>query len=314
MRVWRIILAAFLTTYVHMAGGYDLHIGDVTVPLSNDCSADHNLHVKVGNTELCAPMTTEWSDNSLHVKMNDITYTVCNGSCGGGGGGGGEWVIPETPEDPIVIPNCNWNQTNDKAYLLSDGNQYFDTGVPINSRDNIEVTLQIINGKSVKILGTVGSSCKYDITLNASGGLRFRIGDSTGGGSGTLDPTVAIQKNIIKTENQKIQGNYVYKYYKLNGTSLNSGDRRKICEDNNSTMLVLKNDYTTTNNTQSGGIKLYRIRQWDSSGTLIHDFQPVAAGTNICGTVAATNAMWDTVTKKLYYPAGTGQMGYGVDP
>ena len=296
-----------------MAGGYDLHIGNVSVPLSNDCSADHNLHVKVGNTELCAPMTTEWSDNSLHVKMNDITYTVCNGSCDGGGGGGGEWVIPETPEDPIVIPNCNWNQTNDKAYLLSDGNQYFDTGVPINSRD-IEVTLQIINGKSVKILGTVGSSCKYDITLNASGGLRFRIGDSTGGGSGTLDPTVAIQKNIIKTENQKIQGNYVYKYYKLNGTPLNSGDRRKICEDNNSTMLVLKNDYTTTNNTQSGGIKLYRIRQWDSSGTLIHDFQPVAAGTNICGTVAATNAMWDTVTKKLYYPAGTGQMGYGVDP
>ncbi len=297
-----------------MAAGYDLRVGDVTIALQNSCSTDHKLNVKVGNDILCAAMTNDTvTEKSLRVNLNGTVYTVCNnGTCDSGGGG--EWVIPETPEDPIVIPNCNWNQTNDKAYLLSDGNQYFDTGVPINSRDNIEVTLQIINGKSVKILGTVGSSCKYDITLNASGGLRFRIGDSTGGGSGTLDPTVAIQKNIIKTENQKIQGNYVYKYYKLNETLLNSGDKRKICEDNNSTMLVLKNDYTTTNNTQSGGIKLYRIRQWNSSGTLIHDFQPVAAGTNICGTVAATNAMWDTVTKKLYYPAGTGQMGYGVDP
>lgn len=297
-----------------MAGGYDLHIGDVTVALQNSCSTEHKLNVKIGDQVLCAPMTADTvAEKSLRVKLNDTVYTVCNGTCGGGGGG--EYVMPETPPEPIVLPEtCEWTQTNPNAYLLSDGNQYFDTGVPINSRDNIEVTLQVINGKSVKILGTVGSSCKYDITLNASGGLRFRIGDSSGGGSGTLDPTVAIQKNIIKTENQKIQGNNVYKYYKLNGTLLNSGDKRTICEDNNSTMLVLKNDFTTINNTQSGGIKLYRIRQWNSSGTLIHDFQPVAAGTNICGVTPPTNAMWDFVTKKLYYPAGTGQMGYGVDP
>lgn len=45
-----------------------------------------------------------------------------------------------------------------------------------------------------------------------------------------------------------------------------------------------------------------------------YDFQPVAKGTNICGVTPPTNAMWDFVTKKLYYPAGTGEMGYGVDP
>lgn len=258
------------------------------------------------------PTTTEWIDSTLHVLYNNTVYSVCKGECPGG-----EWVMPEEPEEPVDlsnVQNCNWTQSNENAYLLSDGNQYFDTGVPINSSDNIEVTLQIINGKSTKILGTVGSSCKYDITLNSSGGLRFRIGDTSGGGSGTLDSTVAKQKNIIKTENQKIQGTYVYKYYKLNGTTLNSGDKRKLCEDNNSTMLVLENDYTNTNNTQSGGIKLYRIRQWDSSSALIHDFQPVAQGTNVCGHTALTNAMWDSVTKKLYYPAGTGEMGYGTDP
>lgn len=38
-----------------------------------------------------------------------------------------------------------------------------------------------------------------------------------------------------------------------------------------------------------------------------------AADANICGVTPPTNAMWDFVTKKLYYPAGTGEMGYGVD-
>ena len=76
---------------------------------------------------------------------------------------------------------------------------------------------------------------------------------------------------------------------------------------------MLKNNFLSVNNSQNGGIKLYRIRLWDGNGNLIHDFQPVAQGTNICGTIAATNAMWDFVTKKLYYPGGTGQMGYGVD-
>lgn len=301
-----------LTLYSGIAAGRVLHVGNVEIQLQQECQSEHKLKVRIGEEIFCAPLTTEFTTNSLHVSLDGVTYTVVNDASSGDVG---EWVMPEEPLDPIVLPEtCEWTQSNPNAYLSSDGNQYFDTGVPINSRDEIEVTLQVINGKSAKILGTVGSSCKYDVTLNASGGLRFRIGDSSGGGSGTLDPTVAKQKNIIKIENQKIQGNYVYKYYKLNGTLSNTGDKRKICENNNSTMLVLKNDYTSTDNTQSGGIKLYNIRQWNSSGTLIHDFQPVAKSTNICGTVARTNAMWDFVTKKLYYPAGTGEMGYGVDP
>ena len=80
------------------------------------------------------------------------------------------------------------------------------------------------------------------------------------------------------------------------------------------TMMVLNNDYVTITQGQNGGIKLYNIKVWNTSGTLLHEYQPVAQGTNICGYTALTNAMWDTVTKKLYYPAGTGQMGYGVDP
>ena len=117
-----------------------------------------------------------------------------------------------------------------------------------------------------------------------------------------------------KTDTNKSYNSYVSKIFYANDTRLNRITKNVYdCTDANHTMLVLDNDLTTIDQTNSGGIKLYRIRMWDESDNLIHDYQPVAAGTNICGTIAATNAMWDFVDKKLYYPAGTGSMGYGVD-
>ena len=283
MRVWRIILAAFLTTYARMAGGYDLHIGDVTVALQNSCSTEHKLNVKIGDQVLCAPMTADTvAEKSLRVKLNDTVYTVCNGTCGGGGGG--EYVMPETPPVPAQLPtSCTWTQSNSNAYLLSDGNQYFNLGNGWTTRNNIEVTLQIANGKSTRIFGTVNSSCRYDMTINNSGNLGVRFGST--------------------------------------GQTYTISSAQQTAKNTTSNMYVLNNDYVTINQANSGNIKLYSIKVYNTSGTLIHNYQPVAAGTHLtnCGTnggdyIVPTNCMWDTETKQILLPGGTGEMGYGVDP
>lgn len=293
-----------------MAGGYDLHVGDVTIALQNSCSTDHKLNVKVGNDILCAAMTNDTvTEKSLRVNLNGTVYTVCNnGTCDSGSGG--EWVMPETPDDPIVIPNCTWEQTNSKAYLLSDGRQWFDTGVAVNTANNIEVTVQVINGKHARIVGTKNSSCYYDISLAPSGVGAVRMGTNTTNTSVSISTALRTAKNTWKTETV----DNTNKRIKLNGTTKINKPLTSACSVSNTIMVFNGDAMASIDQTQSGGMKLYNIKLFDGSGTKIHDFQPVAAGTNICGTVAATNAMWDMVTKKLYYPAGTGQMGYGIDP
>lgn len=293
--------------------GRVLHFSNYSLNLQDSCSTDHKLNVQIGNELYCAPLTTTWSDNSLHVEFGGTTYTVCNGECPGSGGGG-EWVMPEEPEEPIVLPSsCTWTQTNENAYLLSDGNQYFDTGVLLDATYNIEVTVQVINGKSAKIFGSAntGTSCTYDMTIRNDGAVMMRMGKSPVNKRFDLDATTQIAKNVFKTTTVNATKNY--KNFYINGEEVLSAATAPKCTSTTYTFLVLKNNFLSVNNSQNGGIKLYRIRLWDGNGNLIHDFQPVAQGTNICGTIAATNAMWDFVTKKLYYPGGTGQMGYGVD-
>lgn len=309
MRLRRAVLTVILATYACMARGYDLHVGDVTIALQNSCSTDHKLNVKIGDQVLCAPMTADTvTEKSLRVNLNGTVYTVCNnGTCGG------EWVMQETPDDPIVIPNCTWEQTNDKAYLLSDGNQYFDTMVPVNSRNNIEVTAQVVNGAYARLFGNKGTSCQFDMTLNSNGDLVLFMG--TGYATVPYPISDSSAKIVYKTETASTKTTYVTKYFYADNDKLNDSSKKvNDCTDADHTMLVLDNDLSSIDQTNSGGIKLYRIRMLDSSKKLIHDFQPVAKGTPICGVTPPTNAMWDFVTKKLYYPAGTGEMGYGEDP
>ena len=82
------------------------------------------------------------------------------------------------------------------------------------------------------------------------------------------------------------------------------------------TIKIFKNSHIASVNNNlanSGGMKVYSVKLWNSSGSLIHEYQPVAKGTNICGYTTPQNGMWDTVTKKFYLAGGSGVMGYGVD-
>ena len=221
--------------------------------------------------------------------------------------------MPEEPEEPIDlsdVPNCSWSQSNSNAYLLSDGRQWFDTGVEVNTANNIELTVQVINGKHAHIIGTKNSSCYYDISIAASGVGAVRMGTSTTNTSVSIPTAQRTTKNTWKTETI----NTTKKRIKLNNVNKIQKDLTSACSASN-TIMVLNGDamQATLDPTQSGGIKLYNIKMYNSSGTKIHEFQPVAEGATICGHTAQANCMYDTVDKKLYYPAGTGQMGYGVD-
>jgi len=308
MKFFKAFLLLFLMQWATVVYGRVLYFGNKSINLLQSCTSTHKLNVQYGNEYWCAPLTTTWASDSLHVEFGGATYTVCDGECPDDSG----YVMPETPPEPIVLPEtCEWTQTNENAYLLSDGRQYFDTQVPVNSRNNIEVTAQVINGAYARLFGTKGSSCNFDMTLNNVGGLVIFMGDGSANSYTFSTPNA---KNVYKTATNKSYNSYVTKIFYANDTRLNRITKNVYdCTDANHTMLVLDNDLTSIDQEKSGGIKLYRIIMKDSSNNLIHDFQPVAKGTDICGVTPPTNAMWDFVKKKLYYPAGTGEMGYGVD-
>ena len=305
----KVSLLLLLLPLIAMADTHTLNIGGTTIALSETCDSEHKLNVLHDGTVYCAPATTDTLTDTLHVLHNGTTYSICNGSCGGGG----EWPMPATPPEPIVLPStCKW-QATPNSYLLSDGNQYFDTKVPVNSRDNIEVTVQVINGAYARLFGNKGTSCNFDMTLNKNGDVVLFMGNGTPTSAYPVSNSSA--KIVYKTETASTKTTYVTKYFYADNDKLNDSSKKVTdCTDANHTMLVLDNDLTGIDQTDSGGIKLYRIIMKDSSKNLIHDFQPVPKGKDICGVTPPTNAMWDSVTKKLYYPAGTGQMGYGVDP
>jgi hypothetical protein len=265
----------------------------------------------VGNNTYCAPATTTWAADSLHVNANGTVYTICDGECGGG-----TWVMPEEPGDPIVItdPECTGPTLTQNAYLLSDGNQWFDTGVTADTSVNIDVQVKIVNGMSARIFGTNSSSCWFDMTLDHKHRAQFRFGSANNAASTTFSE--ANSKKLLRFVTSDSSSNKKRIDYYLDGVRQSYFTRTYAACTSADTLKVFKNNLISAglvDQTDSGGMKLYYIKIYNSSGTLIHNFQPVAQGTNVCGHMAQTNCMWDTVDKKLYYPAGTGQMGYGVD-
>jgi len=297
------------------AWGYSLRIGSATIGLQTTCSSDHKLKVYDGTNTYCAEATTDTLTSTLHVRHNGTNYSICDGACSGGGG---TWVMPEEPEEPIDFgddPNCNWTQSNSNAYLLSDGNQYFDTGVTADTSVNIDVQVKIVNGISARIFGTNSSSCWFDMTLDHKHRAQFRFGSANNAASTTFSEANSKKQLRFVTSDSSSSKKRI-DYY-LDGVRQSYFTRTYSACTSADTLKVFKNNLISdglVDQTDSGGMKLYYIKIYNSSGTLIHNFQPVAQGTTICGYTALTNAMWDSVTKKLYYPAGTGQMGYGVDP
>ena len=302
-----------LTPSVLMADSRVLNIGNNQISLLDSCNSEHKLKVLYNGAVYCAPATTDILTDTLHVLYNGTTYSICNGACGGGSSGG-EYVMPETPPEPVVInKSCEWKQTNPNAYLLSDGNQWFDTGVPVNTSFDIFVTAKIVNGRSARIFGRIGGTCYYDMTIDANRVAYFKIGTRNSSATIQLTQAQSTQKIQWWTSTKSSTVKLVNRIFENGSTNSTNKDLENACTSTETIKVFNNKLLSSVDPTDSGGMKLYSILLKDAEGTPIHNYQPVKAGTNICGYIVPTNAMYDFVDKRVYLPAGTGQMGYGVD-
>ena len=306
------VVASLAMSVVCVADVQVLHVGGATINLLTTCNSEHKLNIKYGNTVYCAPATTEVLTGALHVLYNGTVYSVCNGECGGGE----EYEIPTTPSKPIQLnPSCAWTQSNANAYLSTDGNQYFDTDVPVSNDKELSITAQITNGASARMYGTIGSSCRYDMTVDAYGEMQFRIGTSNYGTS--VNGSDMESKHTWITRNHPSGPTKKNIYQDNESKKLDQMNSYK-CSTNNP-IYLLNNDWSAVSSTNVG-VKLYSFKIWDVNGTLLHDYYPVKSGTVLpnCASgggnyVAPTNCLYDSVAKQILLPGGTGQVGFGSD-
>ena len=309
MKLFKAFLVLLLMQWATVVYGRVLHFSNYSLNLQDSCSTDHKLNVQIGNELYCAPLTTTWSDNSLHVEFGGTTYTVCDGTCPSG-----QYVMPATPPPPEQLStSCTWTQTNANAYLISDGNQYFDTGFGPDNSNEVEITAKIVNGENARLYGTSGSTCFYDVTVDSYGDIYFRIGTSTYGTYFRGSKLSMSDKHtwIIKNHNSGPTKKFIYQDVVSNSGKLGQMNSY-TCSVTTNTVKILKNDWKTISS-NGGEIRLYSIKVWDKNGNLLHEYQPVAQGTNICGYTVPTNCLWDAAKQQVLLPGGTGQTGYGAD-
>lgn len=290
-----------------MADTHTLNIGGQTITLLESCDSGHKLKVQYGDSVLCAPATTDTLTDTLHVSYNGTTYTICNGACGGDIP---EYVMQATPPAPVpVSESCTWTPSDTNAYIATNGGQYFDTGTTVSNDKETSITAQIANGASARLYGTIGSSCHYDLTVDAYGDLQFRIG-----GTNTGKPTDGSDmesKHTWITRNHNSGPTKKTIYQDSENNKIGQVNSYK-CSTNNQ-IYLLNNDWKTISG--SIGIKLYSFKIWDVNDTLLRDVYPVKRGTNICGYIVPIDCLYDVVNKQVLLPGGSDSTlyGYGSD-
>jgi len=303
-KLWLFALLFVLHPFVALGVEHVLNINGITLTLSDTCDGDHKLNVLYGGTVYCAPATTDTLTDTLHVSYNGTTYSICNGSCGGDIP---EYVMPATPPAPVsVSESCTWTPSDTNAYIATNGGQYFDTGTTVSNDKEISITAQITNGASARLYGTIGSSCWYDLTVDAYGEMQFRIGTSKYGTS--VDGSNMESKNTWITRNHNSGPTKKSIYQNTENKKLAQMNSYK-CSNNNK-IFLLNNDWSSVSNTNTG-VKLYSFKIWNVNDTLLRDVYPVKRGTNICGYIVPIDCLYDVVNKQVLLPGGADSSSYG---
>lgn len=306
LRKKRMFFALLFALHPMVAMGIDhvLNVGGTTLALSDICDSEHKLNVLYNGTTYCAPATTDTLTDTLHVLYNGITYSICNGPCGGDIP---EYVMPATPPAPVsVSESCTWVPSDTNAYIATNGAQYFDTGTPVSNDKEISITAQITNGASVRLYGTIGSSCRYDLTVDVYGELQFRIGTSNYGTS--VDGSNMESKNTWITRNHNSGPKKKNIYQNTENKKLTQMSSYECSTNNN--IFILNNDWASVSNTNTG-VKLYSFKIWNVNDTLLRDVYPVKRGTNICGYIVPIDCLYDVVNKQVLLPGGSDSSSYG---
>ena len=229
-------------------------------------------------------------ENNVGYMLDLLTNTLYANA------GSGSFAIGE---DDLLIRNIGktkfFKQTTRKVpkgfqeveYLESDGNQYIDTGVTINtSTDEVRFNFQLV------------STTLYQWIMGEhDDGARFGVGV----GDGTNKRNIAYGATTYKVNDTQVYNNIHY------FTAVSSGvylDGTKVHGYENfsstSTVYLFKLNLSGANGA-SGKIWKYSQKR---NGVLIRDFVPYLDDTG-------RPCMWDTVEGKAYYNLGTGEFSYG---
>lgn len=182
-------------------------------------------------------------------------------------------------------------------YIESTGNQYIDTGIPVNTLNNpkFEIKMKItssnldayalngsyVYGQAVQFGLAITSSTKARVTMNCGFASPVNYTDINKNDFHTLYLSNGLQKvdNIVIGESSTInleENNYNFYLFGRNGS------------------ITFRDNYA---------MQIVYFKSWDNN-VLIRDFIPVLNKNNIA-------CMYDKVNKKFYYNQGTGEFLYG---
>ena len=283
-----------------IADAHTLHIRHKTFALSQTKYTTPSLAFAIPNEATWYGMLTKSNiSDTLHVKHNDITYSLC---------------------EPFT-DTLNYTYDNDgrligadeDLYLQSTGTEYVDTGFSPNNnsylkidfyhtqtaRSHIAFAGEYINNSSTLsygfgITGISGVNTTAFVVYNGynQNGYYWRIEKSqiTGKGTGryllTLDKRNAAIAGLAHTfPNTQYSGNKsIFLFASNTPTSINTQNSTKIYS------CILKDN-----------------------DVLVRHFVPVPACMRIGDFIVPENGMWDIVNQQFYGNSGTGSFIYGKD-
>ena len=271
------------------------------------------LYYKYGTNTFYSNYACTSTISSISIPSKS-GYTFSNyhgdGSCGGSNGesyiqSNGTWysdLCTDIYKDATLY--ASWTSSYSyPTYIQSSGTQYINTGFSASGGMTCEYKATFLNDDSTATHGVIVGSHNAD---ESSGGWgrnlaywsartqwEFGYGNTYYWlGSGAVNTIYTVKFSTL----------YSNAYLTVNGTTLISGKSGQTVSTNN--VYLLTHSAILAEGRGSTSARVYYVKIWNSSGTLVRNFVP-------CINPSGTVGMWDYVNSKFYSNSGSGTFSYG---
>lgn len=300
------------SSIVGTAAAHTLHVGDKVFTLSQTQYTTPALACKINNKTWYAPLTAEELTNTLHVRLNNITYSATQPD------GYAAIIAQNCPE--IFTDTTNYTYDNDGRLIGADGDLYLQsTGTQYINTDftpslNSYMKIDFYHTQSAR--SHIGAVSQYTDDLS----MRYTFGIT---GVSTVNTTAfivyngynrtgdywRIEKNAITG---KGTGRYLLTLDKRNATIAGLTHTFPNTQYSMINKLFLFAFNNTTGLSIQNSTKIYSCILKDND-VLARHLVPVPACMRIGNFIVPENGMWDIVEQRFYGNSGTGSFIYGKD-
>ena len=267
-----------------------LHVGDKVFNLSQTQYTTPSLACKINNETWYAPMTKIPLTDTLHLRYNNTTYSVC---------------------EPFT-DTTNYTYDNDGRLIGADENLwiqstnggYIDTGIVLNSDNRIQTKFYNSTGTQQWFFGARNNkSPAFGFQCPANGNYKTRAYYYTG--------------YSAFGENCNVKGMYIVDMNKNVTTYTHPNGNTYSTTQTQRTFSITKNLLilcTISDNMLHPSRNPFYYMKVYNNGTLVRDLVPVPACMRIGDFIVPENGMWDIVNQRFYGNANTtGTIIYGKD-